>query len=60
MEALRDLARKKSGEAVGFVNISTARTLTDLGLAQRSREGWEITHEGSALLVRQGRPTENG
>ena len=58
-EALNDLARKKAGEAVPFVNISDARALTDLGLAQRSREGWDITPEGSALLSRQSDPTEN-
>ena len=51
LEALRNLARKKAGEEVGFVNIADARALTDLGLAQRSREGWDITPEGSALLA---------
>jgi len=50
LETLRDLARKKAGVMVGFVNISDARILTDLGLAQRSREGWDITPEGAALL----------
>jgi hypothetical protein len=51
LEALRTLARKKAGDAVGFVNIADARALTDLGLAQRSREGWDITPEGQALLA---------
>ena len=51
LEALRTLARKKAGEAVGFVNIADSRALTDLGLAQRSREGWDITPEGSAFLT---------
>ncbi len=52
LEALRDLARKKAGEAVPFVNIAVARALTDLGLAERSREGWDITAAGQALLSR--------
>jgi hypothetical protein len=51
LDVLRDLARKKAGEAVRFVNIADARALTDLGLAQRSREGWDITPEGSAWLA---------
>jgi hypothetical protein len=56
LEALRHLARKKAGEPVGFVNIAVARALTELGLAQRSREGWDITPEGSALLAEQPQP----
>jgi hypothetical protein len=51
LEALRNLASKKAGDHVGFVNIADARALTDLGLAQRSREGWDITPEGSAFLT---------
>jgi hypothetical protein len=51
LEALRNLASKKAGEAVAYINIADARTLTDLGLAQRNREGWEITPAGSALLA---------
>lgn len=58
LDALKDLARKKAGEAVPFVNIADARALTDLGLAERSREGWDITPEGSALLARQAKPPE--
>jgi hypothetical protein len=50
--ALEQLARKKAGEAIPFVNISDARALTELGLAERSREGWDITAEGSALHAR--------
>ena len=49
--ALRNLARKKGGDAVPFVNIADARALTGLGLASRTREGWEITAEGSAFLA---------
>jgi hypothetical protein len=56
LEALRNLARKKAGEPVGFVNIAVSRALTELGLAQRSREGWDITPEGSAYLAGQPEP----
>ena len=52
IEALRDLSRKRDGEPVTFVNIADARTLTELGLAERSREGWNITPAGAALLAR--------
>ncbi len=51
LEALRDLARKKAGESVRFINISDARALTELGLAQRSREGWDITPAGAERLA---------
>lgn len=56
VEALRNLGRKKSGEPVGFINIADARTLTELGLAVRSREGWDITPEGGAYLARRSAP----
>ncbi len=52
IEALRDLSRKRDGEPVPFVNIADAQTLTELGLAERSREGWNITPAGAALLAR--------
>ncbi|WP_411287297.1 hypothetical protein [Phenylobacterium sp.] len=58
LHALQNLARKKTGEEVPFVKIGDARALTDLGLAERSREGWDITGEGSALLARLARPPE--
>jgi len=50
MNALQNLAEKKAGLAVDWINISDARALTDLGLAQRSREGWEITGRGVSLI----------
>ena len=56
LHALRNLARKHTGEAVPFVNISDARRLTELGLAVRGREGWSITPEGSALLTARADP----
>ena len=52
IEALRDVARKRDGESVPFVNIADARALTELGMAERSREGWDITPAGAALLAR--------
>lgn len=51
MTALRNLSLKRAGKPVDFINIADARALTDLGLAVRSREGWEITSEGEALLA---------
>lgn len=55
LHALKGLARKKAGEEVPFVKIAAARGLTDLGLAERSGEGWNITPAGSAWLDRWGR-----
>jgi len=52
LEALQDLSRKRSGEHVPFVNIADARALTELGLAERSQEGWNITAAGAAQLAR--------
>ena len=56
LNALHNLARKRDGQDVGFINIADARALTELGLAERSREGWDITAAGSALLARLGPP----
>lgn len=50
---LQNLARKKAGATVGWVDIAEARGLTELGLAARNRSGWEITPEGEAVLERQ-------
>ena len=51
---LDNLSRKKAGEAVDWINIADARELTDMGLAQRSREGWDITAAGAAALAGRG------
>jgi hypothetical protein len=56
LHTLRLLARKSAGEAIAFVNIAAARTLSDLGLATRSHEGWDITAKGSAELARRAGP----
>ena len=52
MHALRNLARKQAGEEVDWISISSARTLTDLGYAERNAGGWTISSEGSALLAK--------
>ncbi len=52
--ALRNLATKQAGEAVDWINIADARALTELGFADRGREGWRITSAGSAALLAMG------
>ena len=43
LAALNNLSRKKAGEEVDWINIADARELTELGLAERNREGsWPI------------------
>jgi hypothetical protein len=54
--ALKNLARKKAGEAVDWINIADARVLTDLGFAERTGGGWVITTDGvAALAEREGK-----
>ncbi|MBI1404676.1 MAG: hypothetical protein GC145_00955 [Caulobacter sp.] len=48
--ALENLALKQAGKPVDWINISDARSLTDLGLAERGREGWTITALGLEAL----------
>ena len=48
--ALENLELKRKGQEVPYINISAARGLTDLGLAERSAQGWDITPSGTALL----------
>jgi len=50
LSALRDLRVKKAGGEVDWINIADARALTELGLAERNREGWIITAAGEAAL----------
>lgn len=54
MTALRNLAEKRGGGVTGFINIADAQRLTALGFASRSRQGWDITPAGAALLARKG------
>jgi hypothetical protein len=56
LHTLELLARKQAGDAIAFVNIGAARALSELGLAVRSREGWDITPEGSSELARRAGP----
>jgi hypothetical protein len=51
LEALRNLARKKAGDVVGWIGIAEARGLTELGFALRNRSGWEITDAGASALA---------
>jgi hypothetical protein len=55
LTALRNLARKQAGEEVDWINIAAARALSELGLAHRSRQGWEITPEGAEILAADSR-----
>jgi hypothetical protein len=50
MQALRNLAQKQTGAPVDFINIGDARALTELGLAARTQQGWEISAAGVQLL----------
>jgi len=56
IHALQILAEKKAGNTVPFINIAAARRLTDLGLASRSHEGWDINPQGGAVLARRAPP----
>ncbi len=56
--ALRNLSRKNAGAEVAFINISDARQLTELGLATRTRQGWDITPAG--MLALNGMPEPIG
>ena len=53
LSALHNLADKQSGQDVDWINIADARALTELGLARRTRGGWEITAAGLALVRAQ-------
>ena len=50
LDALDNLAAKKAGEAVAWINIADAMSLARLGFAVRGRQGWVITPEGAAAL----------
>ena len=52
VRALRNLADKREGNVTAFLRIADAQQLTELGLAMRSRQGWDITAAGSAYLNR--------
>lgn len=50
LAALRNLAEKEAGQDVGWISIADARSLTELGLAERARSGWRITDKGRTEL----------
>ncbi|CAN5166559.1 hypothetical protein BH10PSE4_BH10PSE4_18740 [soil metagenome] len=50
--ALKNLARKKAGEHVDWINIADARALTELGFAERTGAGWVITPAGVQALTK--------
>jgi len=54
LAALQNLARKQAGEAVDWIGIADARALTELGLAERTGNGWRITSAGAAAVVALG------
>ena len=60
LTALRNLAEKRTGNITPFVNIADAQHLTELGLASRSRQGWDITAQGVADLAALDRTTSAG
>ena len=61
LAALQNLASKQAGAEVDWINIADARALTELGLADRSQEGWRITAAGlSALQAIDVTRTEGG
>ncbi len=49
--ALLNLEAKRRGEDVDYIRIADARVLTELGLAQRTAQGWAITEAGSQWLA---------
>ncbi len=51
LHALKNLSHKKGGGEAPFLNIRDAQVLVELGLAVRSRQGWDITAEGIRLLA---------
>ena len=53
LAALSNLHRKKAGEAVDWISIADARALTEVGLAERTRGGWQITAAGESALKSQ-------
>ena len=60
LAALENLAIKHGGKEVGWISIADARSLTQLGLAERSGGGWKITAEGLATHRAQGSGGESG
>lgn len=60
LHALRNLAEKNTGAVTPFLRIADAQRLTEMGMATRSKQGWDITAAGSAYLNRLGRDLGEG
>jgi hypothetical protein len=60
LQTLQNLAVEKTSALASFTNIADARLLTDLGLAERSRQGWNITAKGSAEVAERAGPAFQG
>ncbi len=60
LHALRNLAEKSAGNVTPFLRIADAQRLTEMGMATRSKQGWDITAAGSAYLNRLGRDQGEG
>ena len=54
LATLENLQRKHLGKDAHWTNIADARALTELGLAERGREGWIITAAGETALAGHG------
>jgi hypothetical protein len=57
LNALRNLASKQVGEAVGWIAIAEAQGLTEIGYARRNQSGWQITASGLEALSSLGLAT---
>jgi len=51
ISSLKNMAQKRNGAVTQFLNIASAQRLTELGLAVRTRQGWDITDAGMARLA---------
>ena len=60
LDALRNLSAKQGGGVVGWISIAAARALTDLGFANRTQSGWQITPAGAAVLHLATPPGDDG
>ena len=56
--ALHNLSRKKAGDEVNWITIADARSLTDLGLAERNASGWQITEKGAEVILASNATTD--
>jgi hypothetical protein len=55
LTALRIMVERAQLKDTDFLNIADAQSLTTLGLAQRSRDGWTLTPAGARALSEANR-----